>query len=73
MVNSGAPGRRGLYGEHERETESDSAFCAMTRIRFKVSFKQICCDALIPSLKIVSGLPFIENRHSASFHPSAKS
>lgn len=66
-------GRRGLCGEHERKTESDGALCAITGIGFQVGFKQICWDALIPNLKIVSGLLFIENRHSASFHPSAKS
>lgn len=43
------------------------------RIRIKVSLRQIFGEALVPSLQTRSGLPFIENRHSASFHPSASS
>lgn len=74
MVNCGHSRERGEAGPVRRAWgHSDSAFCVITRIRFKVSVKQICRDTLIPSLKIVSGQPFIENRHSASFHPSAKS
>lgn len=60
------PGEAGPIGR-ARERESTK------RIRIKVGLRQIFCEALVPSLQIGSGLPFIENRHSASFHPSAYS